>query len=100
MTANNVKLERLSRPPKERPVSAPVTKHEEITAYRSAGETDNYVYRQNDKNRPRSCKPKILYSIEKEIKEGTLIDPNARSREETEKLIDQLRGDILDSNMG
>lgn len=96
MTASNVKLEHLSRPPKERPMSAPITKTEETTAYTSAGETDDYVNRRNDKNRPDSCKPRILYSIEKEIKEGKLIDPNARSKEETEKLIDQLRGEILD----
>ena len=76
-------------------MSAPVTNREEITAYRSAGETDSYVYRQNDKNRPGSCKPKILFSIEKEIEEGTLIDGNSRSRQETKKLIDELRGNIL-----
>ena len=72
-----------------------MTNREEITAYRSAGETDCYVYRQNDKNRPGSCKPKILFSIEKEIEEGKLIDGSSRSREETEKLIDELRGNIV-----
>ncbi len=95
MSGGNLKLDKLPRNPKNRPASAPATKHEETLAYRSASETDDYVNVNNDKNRPGSCKPRILEAIKCEIEEGKLPDKNERSAEETEKLIDKMRRDIL-----
>ena len=55
---------------KDRPSSAPITRGESAKARVNAGQTDDYIYRQEDQSRPSTGRPRILDHIKTEGEEG------------------------------
>ena len=65
MAATDMRLEDLNKQQKERPASAPVTKHESDGARLSAGETDLYTDRQTAmRSASATPKPRLLHISE------------------------------------
>ena len=88
LAAIDPQLEKLLRPPKERPSSAPGTKNEVSKAQLSAGETQEADTKTEERKRPHTSKPRILEQIQRENedeKEGRAI--KSKTRMDLEKLV-------------
>ena len=87
IAAADASLDKYGRHSKVRPCSAPITKHENAEAHLGAGETDQYVYQQQDRaRRPATAKPRIVQMIEQEREDGTL-EAKTKERKELEEYL-------------
>ena len=75
MAATDADFEKYMRPPKERPVSAPMTRQETDKALLSANETDKYVLKHTPAKL--TTKPHILAVIQQETDDEPMISVNS-----------------------
>lgn len=86
IAATDTSLDKHPRQVKVRPASAPVTQREGNQARLSAGETDQYVYQQEDRSRPSTARPRILKVMEQEREDG-LLEEKSKERAQVEEYI-------------